>query len=143
MGPAPSCLLPRCLNTGDTHALHVQKVAGLHSAVLCADTAPVGSFELLSGACLVTSAAALIVGNERRGLTPEQLKQHVRCERQLLNLATCGGLAMLLVWGRALEAAALVGPPLTSCISSQCLPCLARYSKKLLLASVQAPQLFM
>ena len=74
-----------------------------------ADSAPVGLLELLSGACLAVSAAALVAGHERQGLAAAQHAQRTRLERRLLDAALFSSLVLLLLWGRALEAASQVG----------------------------------
>jgi hypothetical protein len=78
----------------------------------------VGLLELLSGACLAVSAAALVAGHERQGLAPAQHAQRTRLERRLLDAALFGSLVLLLLWGRALEAASQVG---------DCLCCLPQH----------------
>ena len=75
-----------------------------------------GCLELLSCACLATSAAALVTGHDRQDLGPEVAAQRARQERTLLNAAMVGGMALLLAWGSAIEAASKVGS-VTSALS--------------------------
>ncbi len=104
-----------------------------------------GLLELLSGACLAVSAAALVAGHERQGLAPAQHAQRTRLERRLLDAALFGSLVLLLLWGRALEAASQVGACVccllqhlrwsTSCVIKQfgvgALVCLRQHAGKL------------
>ncbi|KAK9833263.1 hypothetical protein WJX81_000810 [Elliptochloris bilobata] len=53
---------------------------------------------------------AFFRGHDRQDLGPEVAQQRTQRERRWLNIAIVGGLALLLAWGGALEAASLDHP---------------------------------